>query len=80
MTYQEMRCEQLVELITEYLECSLNDETRAHVEQHLTYCIGCLTYLDQMRETIALTGRLRSADVPIDAMHALLAAFRHEHR
>jgi hypothetical protein len=52
---------------------------RARLESHLRACPGCTLYLAQMRTTMELTGRLRSADVDAlgqEARTELLAAFR----
>ncbi len=71
-----MSCRQLVELVTEYLEGTLSPRDRARFEEHLTACEGCGAYLDQMRKTIVMAGRLREADVAPAARERLLAAFR----
>ncbi len=76
MTSSELRCDELVEIITDYLEGSLDDAQREAVERHLVDCPGCDAYLEQMRETIHQIGRLRVEDVPASAMDDLLAAFR----
>jgi anti-sigma factor RsiW len=57
-----MDCDELVELVTEYLEASLDPDTRARVEAHVSACPGCTEILEQFRATIALTGALRPAD------------------
>lgn len=79
MTYRELRCEELVELLTDYLEGSLDDAQRSEVERHLAYCPGCTAYLGQMRATIAQIGRLRVVDLAPAAMEELLAAFDQQH-
>jgi anti-sigma factor RsiW len=79
MTYRELRCEQLVELVTDYLEGALDPQECEHIERHLVYCRGCAAYLDQMRKTIRLTGRLRADDMSPEMMDSLLAAFKMEH-
>jgi anti-sigma factor RsiW len=66
----------LVELVTEYFEQSLDRGTRQAFEAHLTECDGCVNYVEQMRETVRLTGRLRENDLPDDVRTALLAALR----
>jgi len=71
-----MSCRQLVELVTEYLEGTLPPDDRARFEEHLAACDGCGAYLDQMRKTIALAGRLREEDVAPAARERLLASFR----
>jgi len=72
----DLSCRDLVELVTEYLEGSLPRAERARVDAHLSGCPGCTTYIEQMGETIRLTGRLRAVDLPPAAREALLQAFR----
>lgn len=80
MTHRDLRCDQLVELLTEYFEGVLDAAEREHVEHHLALCRGCEVYLDQMREAIRQMGRLRANDVAPSALDELLVAFRTEHR
>ncbi len=49
-------CREIVEIVTDYLEGALTPEQREAFELHLSYCEGCVNYLDQMRTTIRLTG------------------------
>jgi anti-sigma factor RsiW len=72
----ELSCRELVEIVTDYLEGALPASERARFHDHLRGCPGCTTYVEQMRETIRLTGRLREEDVPERAREALLRAFR----
>jgi anti-sigma factor RsiW len=72
----DLTCAQLVDLVTEYLEGSLARDRRAILEAHLLDCDGCVNYIDQMRTTIALTGRLREDDVPPEIEARLVRAFR----
>lgn len=73
---REFTCAQLVELVTDYLEQRMSDEDIERFEEHLAFCDGCGTYFDQMRATIAATGRLREADLPPELEERLLDAFR----
>jgi anti-sigma factor RsiW len=73
---RELPCIELVEVITDYLEGALPARKRRLLEQHLTACDGCTAYLEQMRETISLTGRLEPEDVPPELEERLLAAFQ----
>jgi len=59
----DLVCQQIVELITDYLENSLSRTDRRRFERHLADCPHCSAYLAQMRETIRLTGRLRTTDL-----------------
>lgn len=68
-------CRELVELVTDYLEGALSAEQHARFENHIAGCDGCTAYLEQMRETIRLTGTLREEDVSTEAADELLAQF-----
>ncbi len=72
----EFDCEDLVEVVTDYLDDAMALPDRLRFEQHLLLCEGCSTFLEQLRTTIRLTGRLSAETVPPDARTALLAAFR----
>jgi anti-sigma factor RsiW len=50
----ELSCQELVELITDYLEGTLPAGDRERFDAHLELCPGCRAYLDQMRTTIRL--------------------------
>ena len=72
---EDFPCAQVVELVTDYLEALLDDETRRRFEDHLDECGGCAAYLHQMRTTVELTGRLRVSELAPDVRHALVRAF-----
>jgi anti-sigma factor (TIGR02949 family) len=72
----DMACQELVELVTDYLEGALSPELAARLERHLDLCDGCERYLDQMRATVAAVGRIETTDVPDDLRDRLLTAFR----
>ncbi|NUR76263.1 MAG: zf-HC2 domain-containing protein [Thermoleophilia bacterium] len=74
---EDLTCAQLVELVSDYIEGALAPAEKTRVEEHLAGCTGCSIYLEQLRATIELTGRLRPEDVPDEAAAALLTAFRH---
>ena len=76
MKIDELTCRELVEVVTDYLEGSLPPADRIRFEEHLVMCAPCTIYLDQMRETIRLTGTLREEQVDPAARDALLTAFR----
>jgi anti-sigma factor RsiW len=76
MSTTQLTCHEVVELVTDYLEGALPDADRRRVEDHLSTCDGCTRYLEQMRETIRLTGMLTEEQIPEDQKAALLEAFR----
>jgi anti-sigma factor RsiW len=51
---EDLSCQELVELVTDYLEGTLPPEERARFDAHLAECPGCDRYLEQMRATIEL--------------------------
>ena len=71
-----LTCQEVVELITDYLEGTLESETAARFEEHINFCAGCEGYLAQMRTTIAAVGRVEESDIPPGARDQLLEAFR----
>ena len=71
-----LTCHEVIEIITDYLEGALPADDRRRVEVHLANCDGCTTYLEQMRETIRLTGMLTEEQIPEDQKRDLLEAFR----
>ena len=72
---QEMTCQELVELVTEYLEGALPDSDRRRFDEHLEACPYCVAYVEQIRATVRLTGRLGEGDLQGEAIEKLLAAF-----
>ena len=76
MAANELTCQQLVELVTEYLEGSLSPEAKRRFDAPLALCAPCNIYLAQMRQTIAMTGQLREADLAPQAKERLLDLFR----
>lgn len=56
-------CQELVEMVTDYLEGALPRRDRLRLEAHLADCPHCTEYLAQMRATIRLTGRLAADDL-----------------
>jgi anti-sigma factor RsiW len=76
MAESEMTCQELVEIITDYLEGKLPAVERARFDVHLASCDGCRTYLDQMRQTIRLVGSLSDEDLSNTARTKLLDVFR----
>lgn len=64
LPFTRLTCRELVELVTEYLEGALSPAGRRRIERHLTRCVGCRSYLAQMRETIGMLARLDAVTRP----------------
>ena len=71
-----MDCIQFVELVTAYLDGSLDVETRSRFDTHVLECDGCDNYLQQFRTTVATLGRVDDSDLNPAFRDRLMNAFR----
>jgi anti-sigma factor RsiW len=76
MSTGPMDCNELVELVTAYLDGSLDLETRARFDTHLLECDGCENYLQQFRETVRTVGKIRDDELDPAFRNRLLEAFK----
>jgi anti-sigma factor RsiW len=51
-------CQEIVEMVTDYVEGVMPEDERRRFEAHLSICPGCVTYVEQIRETIRATGEI----------------------
>ena len=73
----EFSCQEMIEVVTNYLESALPPNEQERFERHLSYCAGCSTYVDQMRETITQTGNVpREESLPPALKEQIVAQFR----
>lgn len=72
----ELVCRQAVELITTYLEGALGPADQDRFEAHLAACPHCLRYLEQIRLTVAATGRVEPDALGAEARAELVALYR----
>jgi Putative zinc-finger len=73
----DLACQEVVEVITLYLEGAMSPADRARFERHLEECPACVVYVEQMRATIAALGRLSPERIRPEARRDLVLAFRH---
>ncbi len=73
---QHISCQEVVELVTDYLEAALPPDEAALLEQHLNFCEGCVWYVDQTRTTIETVGQNDTPDLTAEARKRLLTMFR----
>ena len=73
---RDLVCQQVVELVTDYLEGALSSSARRRFEVHLVGCPHCTEYLAQMRETIRVTGRLTPEDLTPQMREDLVDLYR----
>ena len=75
-----MNCNEFVELVTAFLDGTLDPDTEQRFIEHLAICPGCETYLDQFRQTIDALGGLPPEALSDEARDRLLSAFDDWHR
>jgi anti-sigma factor RsiW len=73
---KSMDCNELVELVTAYLDGALDLNARARFDIHLTECDGCDNYLQQFRTTVDTLGKVGGDELDPAFRDRLLAAFR----
>jgi len=73
---KELACQEMVELVTDYLEGALSRAQRRRFEAHLAGCENCTEYLRQMRVTIRATGSLAAEDMTAQMREELTELYR----
>jgi anti-sigma factor RsiW len=68
-------CQELVELVTDYLEGALTPGDLRRFEEHIAVCAACTEYLRQLREMIRLVGAITPDDLSPAAEAELLDLF-----
>ena len=79
-SHEHITCREVVETVTEYFDGGLGNEEAELFEQHLNFCEGCGSYLDQMRSTVAAMGRIEETKLPPATYQRLRVAFRDRRR
>jgi len=69
-------CDELVELVTAYLDGALDLDTRERFDLHLLECDGCENYLQQFRNTVSTLGKITEADLDPGFRDRLMESFR----
>ena len=76
MISDELTCQEVVGLVTEYLESSLLPAARAQFEEHVDDCPGCHTYLEQIQQTIDMLRKLAEEPMFPETRQQLLSLFQ----
>jgi predicted anti-sigma-YlaC factor YlaD len=72
----ELNCQEVVELVTDYLEQALLPEMKAAFEEHVAECPGCDTYIEQVQQTIRMLRKLTEQPMFPETKEELLEIFR----
>jgi len=76
LNMDELNCQEVVELVTDYLEQALLPEMKAAFEKHVAECPGCDTYIEQVQQTISMLRKLAVRPVFPETKEELLEIFR----
>jgi predicted anti-sigma-YlaC factor YlaD len=76
LNMDNLSCQEVVELVTDYLEQALLPEKRIQFEEHIVDCPGCLTYIEQVQQTIVMLRNLAKQPMFPETKQELLAIFR----
>ncbi len=73
-----LTCQELVALVTDYLEGKLPMTERLRFQLHIGLCGHCRAYLQQMELTVEVLGKLPATpqELPSTTRDAMLAKFR----
>lgn len=72
----QLNCQEVVELVTDYLEQALVPEMQAQFEEHIAECPGCDTYLAQVQQTIMMLRKLSELQMFPESKQELLEIFQ----
>lgn len=71
-----LTCQQLVELVTAYLERELSLWDRVRFQMHIAMCPHCRNYVHQMSTTVDALGHVPEIDLPDDVAKEMLERFK----
>lgn len=71
-----LTCREVVELMTEYLEGSMDSGDRLRFERHVAICPPCRGFMAQLRHTIAVSSDAPEDAISPDVREALVDTFR----
>jgi len=75
-TVRALSCSEIVEIVTDYVEGTIDPDLRAAFDAHLAGCDGCTHYLEQIEATIRLVGTIEPDELSPEFKVGLLEAFR----
>ena len=75
-----MRCRQVVDKISEYLDGALDPELVRELEHHLEHCEDCRVVVDTTRKTVEVFCDTEPAPLPNDVSERLNQTFTQKFR
>jgi anti-sigma factor RsiW len=75
-----MRCRQVIDKISEYIDGELDPELVRELERHLQHCEDCRVVVDTTRQTVEVFCHTEPAPLPSDVHERLNQMFRQSFR
>ena len=75
-------CRECVELLTDYLEGTLDSNTKSRLDEHLSACAPCINFVKTFEKSAEITKLLREqrVDVPLEVQDRLKSFLKNEIR
>jgi Putative zinc-finger len=65
-TTPDLTCQQVTDLIADYLAEALDPETTSAFEEHLRDCLDCVAFLNTYKRTSHMVRSLRCEEIPLE--------------
>jgi anti-sigma factor RsiW len=72
----DRRCDDVLDVMTTYLEGHMPPDEHTRLETHIVYCPGCYRFMDQLRATVETLGGLPVEPIGAAERGELVEAFR----
>lgn len=72
----DFECQQIVEMVSDYLEGCLLEDDRVRFETHVERCVSCTRYLDQIWRVVLAVRKLPPEKAGDASKERLLLLFR----
>lgn len=69
-----LTCKQFLQELNDYLDPSIDPETKRHLESHVAACPNCFVVVDTTKKTIQVYKGMEAKSVPEDLKNRLWAA------
>ncbi len=73
-----MDCQQIIDLLADYIDGELPGDQRRRLESHLDCCDGCVEFVDSYRKTGVLCRNALRVEMPQSLKSTLLEFLRNE--
>ena len=73
-------CKEIADLVSNYLNNSLQPRLKQQFEEHLKICPDCMAFLKTFRKTVALVHSVDAADMPEDVQRNIWNFLRNRAR